>query len=249
MKVTGNQRTSGAATVKRASSARASSASTAASAVSGTQDTVSIAGIPKAELTPRVVQALTELMEEVSTLRLELAETKSRMNELATMAFTDPLTEVFNRRAFVTELNRTVALVNRHDQPASLAFFDMDDMKSINDAYGHAGGDLAVKHVATVIKANIRETDIIGRLGGDEFGVIFNYANHEDANEKVGSLQSQVASAPLKIGEQSFNVTVTAGVAPIKQGASAEAALDLADAAMYDGKKNKPAAAKSASKG
>ena len=157
------------------------------------KDNVSIAGVPQSELTPRVMRAMTQLMEEVSQLRMELAETKAKMMELSEMAFTDPLTGVYNRRAFVSELNRTLAVVERHGQPASLAFFDMDDMKSVNDGFGHAGGDVAINHVAKTIKENIRQTDIVGRLGGDEFAVIFNYSDQEAAAGKVRELRSQIS--------------------------------------------------------
>ncbi|RZO68123.1 MAG: GGDEF domain-containing protein [Parvularculaceae bacterium] len=239
MKITGNQRQARTTNVRATSPEKRADSAYAAAQATAPNDTVSVAGIPKEELTPRVMRALTELMQEVSSLRQELSVTKARMEELTQMAYTDPLTGVYNRRAFVTELNRTVALVNRHPQPASLAFFDLDNMKSINDNYGHAGGDLAVQHVASVIKQNIRESDVIGRLGGDEFGVVFNYAGPEIAGEKVASLQEIVRSTPITLEDKTFSVTVTAGVAPIRRGESAEAALDLADAAMYDGKKGR----------
>ncbi|MEO0399866.1 MAG: GGDEF domain-containing protein [Pseudomonadota bacterium] len=211
----------------------------AQSANSAPKDTLSIAGVPKAELTPRVMRALAELMEEVASLRHELAEAKARVDELSTMAFTDSLTEVFNRRAFVAELNRTLALADRHGQAAALAYFDLDDMKNINDSLGHAGGDAALTHVASKIKENVRQTDVVGRLGGDEFGVIFNYSDKEAAAGKVRYIRDLIINTPARLGEETFKVGVTAGLAPIVQGTTAEATLDLADAAMYEGKKKK----------
>ncbi|MEM6414731.1 MAG: GGDEF domain-containing protein [Pseudomonadota bacterium] len=206
------------------------------------QDSVAIAGIPKAELTPRVMRALTELMQEVATLRHELAESKARMDELTTLAFTDSLTGVFNRRAFVAELNRTLAIVNRHGQAAALAYFDLDNMKGINDTLGHAGGDAAIKHVTNKIKENVRQSDVVGRLGGDEFGVIFNYSDKESASGKVQYIRDEIVNTPVKLGDETFSVGVTAGLAPIVQGTTAEATLDLADSAMYKGKKAKKSA-------
>ncbi len=202
-------------------------------------ETVSVAGIPKSELTPRVMQALTQLMEEVASLRSELSRTKAKVDELSTLAFTDPLTGVFNRRAFVAELNRTLAVVERHGQPAAIAYFDLDDMKAVNDGFGHAGGDAAIRHVATTLKEHVRQTDIVGRLGGDEFGVIFAYSDDEASAGKVRELQMRIADADIPLGDRSFRITVTAGVAPIKGGQSVEATLDLADAAMYAGKASK----------
>ncbi|MEM1397664.1 MAG: GGDEF domain-containing protein [Pseudomonadota bacterium] len=211
-----------------------------AKSVSSATDTVTIAGVPKSELTPRVMDALTKLMDEVTTLREELSGANARIQELTQLAFSDPLTGVHNRRAFVGELDRTLAIVNRHDQAASIAYFDLDDMKSINDGHGHKGGDAAISHVASTLKDNIRATDVVGRLGGDEFGVIFPYADYTAAKEKVKELQSLVSNSPVTVDQDTFSVTVTAGVAPLKQGSTASSALDLADAEMYKGKAAKP---------
>ena len=224
--VTGAPRASGSKTTARAEGRAAPP-----------RDTISIAGIPQAELTPRVKKAITELIQEVSDLRAELAETRARMEELATLAFTDPLTGVFNRRAFVAELNRTLAIVDRHGQPASLAFFDMNDMKGINDGHGHKAGDAAIIHVARTIRENVRQTDVIGRLGGDEFAVIFNYADTTSAGEKVQSLVDLIVEQPITVDGVSISVGVTAGIAEVKKGASVEATLEIADAAMYQSKK------------
>ncbi|MBI1393797.1 MAG: diguanylate cyclase [Alphaproteobacteria bacterium] len=207
--------------------------------VSSSRDTITIAGIPRSELTPRVMQALTQLIDEVNVLRSELATANQRIGELSTLAFTDPLTGVHNRRAFVGELDRTLAMVERHDQPASIAYFDLDDMKSINDGFGHAGGDAAITHVATTIKENVRATDVVGRLGGDEFGVIFAYADRDSALGKVQEIQSLISDADVRFGDKTFRVSVTAGVAPLQKGETPETALNVADAAMYVGKANK----------
>lgn len=233
MKITESRR------VAQATRTEKTSKPDAAKPVSEPSETVSIAGIPKSELTPRVMQALTQLMEEVANLRSELSKSQARVDELTTLAFTDPLTGVFNRRAFVSELNRTLAIVERHGQPAAVAYFDLDDMKSINDGFGHAGGDAAIKHVATTLKENVRQTDIVGRLGGDEFGVIFAYSDDEASSGKVRELQTRIGDADIPLGDKTFRVSVSAGVAPIKGGQSIEATLDLADAAMYAGKATK----------
>ena len=233
MKITGNQR------VQRPTTAKAKSAPRAGAGSRAPADTLNIAGVPQAELTPKVRQALASLMQEVAELRAELAETQQRIRELSDLAFTDPLTGVYNRRAFVAELNRTLAIVDRHGQPASLAFFDLDDMKMINDRYGHRGGDAALAHVAHIIQDNIRQTDAVGRLGGDEFGVIFSYSSKDAAKAKVEGLRQQIISAPLTLDNEMISVRITAGVAEIEKGATVESTLDIADAAMYEGKKSK----------
>src|SRR5690606_6845851 len=107
-----------------------------------------IAGIPESELTPRVQQAILTLMAEVSRLREELARSNERLEELERLADEDPLTGLFNRRAFVREVTRFAAYADRYRTPSSILFFDVNDLKVLNDTYGHETGDQALLHVA-----------------------------------------------------------------------------------------------------
>lgn len=199
-------------------------------------DAVAIAGIPEGELTPRVRAALSALMQEVADLRRELIEARKRMTELEQLASTDPLIGVLNRRAFVGELNRALAMAQRYGQPSSLVFIDLDDLKKINDRHGHAAGDAALTHAAAIIGANIRQTDVFGRLGGDEFAIILTNTPRATAEQKAKSLADIVKSAP---GPDSLSVSITCGVVEIAPGLSAEAALMAADKVMYEEKKKR----------
>ncbi|MEQ8751633.1 MAG: GGDEF domain-containing protein, partial [Amphiplicatus sp.] len=180
---------SGVGAVKKA--ARAESV-TAPPAV----DEVSFAGIPPEELTPRVREALTALVSEVQKLREELSTTRARIDELEHLADTDPLLGVSNRRAFVRDLNRAVAMAERYETPSALVFADLNDLKKINDTLGHGAGDAALAHVASILSANIRQTDAVGRLGGDEFGVILTQNDQPTAKLKAQSLAELVAATP-----------------------------------------------------
>lgn len=217
---------------RRADAARPEDAVAAPSAV----DPVAIAGIPESELTPRVREALTALMQEVAALRRELAETRQRMSELETLASTDPLIGVLNRRAFVGELNRSLAMVQRYGQPSSLVFVDVDNLKKINDSHGHAAGDAALTHAASVISANIRQTDVLGRIGGDEFAVILINTPKQIAEQKAQALTALVRETPAPDG---LSVSVTCGVVEITAEATAEAALKAADKLMYEEKRKR----------
>ncbi|MCB2113462.1 MAG: GGDEF domain-containing protein [Parvularculaceae bacterium] len=199
-------------------------------------DVVAIAGIPESEMTPRVRAALTSLMVEVSTLRRELSAAKEQLVELEELARTDPLTGVLNRRAFVEELNRALAVVQRYGHPASLAFIDLDDLKKINDRFGHAAGDAALIHAAELIGANIRATDIFGRLGGDEFAIILTNTPKEAAAAKAGALVALVRESASP-GE--YGVAITAGVVEISPDLTAESALIAADRIMYEEKRRR----------
>lgn len=196
-------------------------------------DQISIAGIPEAELTPRVREALFSLMDEVRVLRAELAAAKSEMTSLRTLAETDPLLGVLNRRAFVRELNRALALAERYDAPASLVFIDLNDLKKINDEHGHGAGDEALAYIAKILGDNIRDTDVLGRLGGDEFGLILTHADEAIANSKSEMLRALVAAAPIELGGVSMQLDIACGAVSLGKAGSADEALEAADAKMY----------------
>lgn len=232
MKVTGP----GGAKQTRAAERASAPLRAAAAAAPPPVDAISVAGIPDDELTPRVRAALTALMREVADLRRELAETRQRMVELEQLASTDPLIGVLNRRAFVSELNRALAMTQRYGQPSSLVFIDLDDLKKINDKHGHAAGDAALTHAATVVGANIRQTDVFGRLGGDEFAIILTNTPRALAEYKANLLAEIVKATPAPDG---LPVSITCGVVEITQGLTAEAALMAADKVMYDQKRKR----------
>ncbi|MEQ8935694.1 MAG: GGDEF domain-containing protein [Amphiplicatus sp.] len=200
-------------------------------------DEVSFAGIPPEELTPRVREALTALVSEVQKLREELSTTRARIDELEHLADTDPLLGVSNRRAFVRDLNRAVAMAERYETPSALVFADLNDLKKINDTFGHGAGDAALAHVAAVLSANVRQTDAVGRLGGDEFGVILTQNDQPTAKLKAQSLAELVAATPIEWKDKRFTAHISCGVVEIRKGATIEEALQLADTAMYEVKK------------
>lgn len=232
MKVTGPRGPGGPRATERVGAASAPGPSRPAEPV----DSVSVAGIPDAELTPRVRAALAALMQEVSDLRRELGEARRKMADLEMLASADPLLGILNRRAFVGELNRALAMADRYGQPSSLVFVDLDDLKKINDAHGHAAGDAALGHAAAVIAANIRQTDVFGRLGGDEFALILTNTPKSAALSKAQSLSALVRATPSAEG---VSVGITCGVVEIAAGVTAEAALKAADKIMYEEKKKR----------
>jgi PleD family two-component response regulator len=144
-------------------------------------DTATVMGIPEAELTPKVHDAIMALMREVEALRRDLAKSNARLSELEQLADRDALLPMFNRRAFVREMSRMMAVTTRYGTPASLIFFDVNGLKTLNDTQGHALGDQALLHVANTLLENVRGTDVVGRLGGDEFGVLLSHASEDRA--------------------------------------------------------------------
>jgi diguanylate cyclase (GGDEF)-like protein len=216
---------------------RVSSAGAAGAADRGPATTVALAGIPEAELTPAVREALMRLLAEVQELRQQLHDSHARIAFLERLADEDALTPIANRRAFVRELTRMVAFSQRYGSPASVVYFDVNGMKQINDSYGHAAGDATLTHVAKLLIENIRSSDIVGRLGGDEFGVILAQTNERQANQKATALARAIAEAPLQWNDHEITVTAAYGVHSFAGGDDAQQAIDAADKAMYQQKR------------
>jgi diguanylate cyclase (GGDEF)-like protein len=208
-------------------------------------DTTEVMGIPESEFTPKVRAALMRLMEEVQSLRQELAQSRQRIEHLERLADQDPLTPVPNRRAFVRELSRMMSFAERYQAPSSVIYFDVNGLKALNDTYGHGAGDAALVHVARILSGNVRDSDFVGRLGGDEFGVILAYADAAAANDKATTLAEMIAAEPFQWSGHALNVTVAWGAHPITPGGlDVAGTLDAADRAMYAHKRNLTAPAR-----
>lgn len=189
--------------------------------------------IPPEEMTERVRGTITALMGEVDTLRRELDQKNARIQELEKLADTDPMLPVANRRAFVRELERAMSYTERYNVPASLLFFDMDRLKQINDTYGHTVGDMALIHMAEVLKSNVRASDMVARLGGDELAIILTHADEAQARTKAESLVNCLNAAPLTLNGEVLNISASVGVYTFKAGETPEEMLRKADQAMY----------------
>src|SRR5512147_129086 len=110
-------------------------------------------------------------VERLAAERDELARKLAAAEQLADR---DTLTPALNRRAFLRELHRTMSEVERYKTPAAVLYIDLDGFKALNDSYGHAAGDAVLSQVARLLIESVRESDVVGRLGGDEFGIILN---------------------------------------------------------------------------
>ena len=187
--------------------------------------------------------AIMRLLQQIEALRSEIEANNQRIAELEDLADRDPLTPVVNRRAFVRELDRAKAYGERYGNGASLIYLDLDGMKEINDRYGHSTGDKALLAVAEALVANVRSSDLVGRLGGDEFGVMLIRADQTAAQEKARLLMKFIDDIELKSGDDVIPVSVSYGIIELKSQISAESALAAADRAMYERKqeKNSPA--------
>lgn len=205
----------------------------ALSAVRKIVNDTSIMGISEAELTPKVREAIIKLMDEVESLRRELEGSKARINYLEQLADQDTLAPVANRRAFIRELSRIMSFSERYGSPSSVIYLDLNGLKEINDKYSHAAGDAALVQVANSLLQNVRGSDVVGRLGGDEFGVLLSHADESAATDKATSLMKVIANAPLDWEGNSIPLSVAFGVYTFHRSGDAGDALNAADRNMY----------------
>jgi diguanylate cyclase (GGDEF)-like protein len=198
-----------------------------------TLDEAQFLGIGEAELTPAVRAAIAALVIELDDLKSEIARLKALLVEAEAAADQDALTSVKNRRAFIREVRRIAAFCQRYGSPASLIYFDLDDFKQINDRFGHAAGDAALRAVADRLSAHVRESDVIGRLGGDEFAVLLAQADKATAQAKAEGLAAAIERDPVSCGDWMAPIHVSYGVRQIDPAVDPETLLAEADAVMF----------------
>lgn len=149
----------------------------------------------------------------------------------------DDLTGMPNTRAFEQHYLRAVEHAERYREPLSLLFIDLDELKAINDTWGHHHGSEALVHVSRAIHAVKRETDFAARWGGDEFVVAMHGADQKSANRLASAIVERLRAHPLAIGDHHVAVTVTIGTASSEAGAARRSLFDDADKALYEGKR------------
>jgi len=166
-------------------------------------------------------------------LRSQLAKAQARIDELEASADQDFLLDIPNRRGFVRELNRAIAYIRRYHASGALIVLDVDRLKPINDAYGHAAGDELLRAIVAVLLRHVRSSDVIGRLGGDEFGLLLWNLSEIDARAKAASLEEAVDGLSFTFRGRAISAGASAGVAILGVHAEAGKALEAADSAMY----------------
>lgn len=203
-------------------------------AAAGTESAATrLLDIPASESTPKVRAAIAALTREVAALRDELEATRAKLEAAEKNADQDDLLPLLNRRAFVRALTRHIAFVDRYHTPASLIYFDLNNFKLVNDAHGHAGGDAVLRQFAGVLIANVRETDTVGRVGGDEFAILLTHTDQAQAHKKADQLAEQVRTSPASWNGQSIALSFAYGAFELKGGDNPETAMARADEAMY----------------
>ena len=148
-------------------------------------------------------------------------------------AETDFLLAILNRRGFERELNRSIAYIKRYHATAALIVLDVDRLKPINDAFGHAAGDQVLQEIVKTVSSQVRASDVVGRLGGDEFAVLLWNLSETDARAKAASLEEVIDRLTFVFDGRTITAGASAGVAILDVHSEAGRALEAADSAMY----------------
>ncbi|MDB5420065.1 MAG: diguanylate cyclase [Brevundimonas sp.] len=179
------------------------------------------------------------LRAEVESLRAQTVLLEKRAETAEAAADHDVLTPALNRRGFVHALNRTMAWCTRYEVPAVLLYLDLDGFKTVNDTHGHAAGDAALVRVARLLMDNVRETDAVGRLGGDEFCLLMLNAGLDEGRDKAQRLAATLEADGFEWQGEKAELGGSFGVRAWANQADAEVWLAEADAAMWVRKRSR----------
>ncbi len=214
---------------------------------------ISVAGSTKEELNKlqaKLVQAaitieneMSAVNDNLSTGKNEVKKLESRIEELESelletkeKSSKDHLTGTLVRSAYETEIERLDSIYKRGGQDFAIVFFDIDHFKKVNDDYGHDGGDVVLKTFASLLLKLTRDTDIIGRYGGEEFVAALHYNNIEELETYVTRIKSVVSKNKFLFNNHKIQITFSAGVELRSNNKSASQAISNADKSLYKAK-------------
>jgi len=165
----------------------------------------------------------------------DITERKQMEQQLWTLANTDFLTGLMSRRYFMQKIEDEFAHLRNHEMPyCSILMLDLDHFKRINDTYGHAVGDTVLKHFSALLQSNLRQVDVAGRLGGEEFAVILPYVDANEAKKCAERLRDIIANTPIIENDKTISITVSIGISILKENDPyADTALIRADNALF----------------
>jgi diguanylate cyclase (GGDEF)-like protein len=175
------------------------------------------------------------------TMGYVLMQKERAMSVLHELAVRDPLTGVSNRRVVMDQLSHALALAARQNQPLSLLMFDIDWFKQVNDTHGHQAGDLVLISVVAAVGQRLRTTDVLGRIGGEEFVAVLPNTSAGGARALAEDLRRTVAATPIVVDGQAIHTTVSVGVYTTAADAPAldfDEIVAQCDSALYAAKRN-----------
>lgn len=165
---------------------------------------------------------------------------KAQQDQLTQMAFRDGLTGLFNHALLIELFEKELHKAERDNSSISFVMLDIDYFKKVNDSYGHISGDLILKQVAEILTSSVRSSDIAGRYGGEEFGLVLSGAGAEDARLAGEKIRSSVEENSFDIGKESIKITLSIGICSVgpAETIASEDIIKRADEALYKAKTN-----------
>lgn len=159
-------------------------------------------------------------------------------HDLEMVSFTDSLTGLYNRHYFFQMAKQQAQIAARNGHPVCVLICDVDHFKAVNDTHGHLTGDEALKHVASLVRGSVRESDICARFGGEEFVVLLNNSNIGNSADIGEKIRAALAKTPCVAGDITLNMTVSIGVSTVRGAglSNINEAIDQADKALYEAK-------------
>ncbi len=173
------------------------------------------------------------LIEEIEGLRAQVAQLQARVEQLDELAHQDSLICLPNRRGFMRAIERFIDRAKRYDERSAMLFVDLDGLKMINDTFGHKAGDEALIQVAELLVGGVRRSDLVARIGGDEFGILLAHADDTNAHETAARLADQIADCDFMHNGDALPLSVAIGVGMIGPDDRAETIMARADEEMY----------------
>jgi two-component system, cell cycle response regulator len=173
----------------------------------------------------------------IETLRTKNVELEQLNKKLWEMSHTDELTACHNRRYITSRLEEEIYRGLRYGMPLSAVMMDLDHFKRINDTHGHLAGDQVLQHVAHTLRVTLRETDLVGRFGGEEFLLLLPNTDQDGAEIICNRLREKIASQPISIGDRKLSITASFGVARLcKEYSNAALLLKASDQNLFRAK-------------
>ncbi|WP_409523656.1 GGDEF domain-containing protein [Nitrincola sp. MINF-07-Sa-05] len=178
-----------------------------------------------------------ELSQLNEALQREVEEREKLTQELKTLASVDELTGTSNRRHFYELANYQIKRHQRYQLPMALLMLDLDHFKFINDAHGHQMGDKVLKRFADTLLSLLRNVDIVGRIGGEEFGVLLPECEEGDALNKAEQICARFDAMSMEIEGQRLGLTISIGISVLSDDETIDQVLDRSDQALYAAKR------------
>lgn len=175
---------------------------------------------------------------EVGELQKELDQLREEVSRLHHKATTDQLTGVLSFSSLMETLEHQVGKAKQKGNPLCVMMADLDFFKKVNDTYGHLVGDIVLRHTAERIQAAVRDFDVVGRFGGEEFVIVLKNADLALARVIAERIREEIAGTPFHVKEFNIGVTISLGVAMLRKDERVETLLERADAAMYQAKRD-----------